>query len=167
MAYNVLSIKGKAMIARTRSSSYFPVLVSVLALMSLAGCGGGNAVSGGNGGGSSPVPPSTANQWTWEGGSSATGASGVYGTVGVPSSGNVPGARDSSVSWTDSSGNFWLFGGNVPSVGLLNDLWEYSPSAKTWTWVSGSNSGNQAGIYGTLGVPSASNVPGGRSDSAA
>ena len=28
------------------------------------------------------------------------------------SSSNVPGARDSSATWIDSSGNLWLFGGN-------------------------------------------------------
>ena len=37
--------------------------------------------------------------------------SGVYGTNGTPAVGNVPGARDFSVSWIDASGNLWLFGG--------------------------------------------------------
>ena len=36
---------------------------------------------------------------------------GVYGTKGVPAAANVPGARDESISWTDSTGNLWLFGG--------------------------------------------------------
>jgi hypothetical protein len=103
----------------------------------------------------------TTKMWTWVNGSSTAGASGVYGALGVASASNVPGARASSVSWIDSSGNLWLFGGG----NQFNDLWEFNPAAKTWTWMSGSNAGNASGIYGTLGVASASNVPGGREGS--
>ena len=42
--------------------------------------------------------------------------------------------------------------------GYLNDLWKYSNGE--WTWVSGNNSANVAGIYGNQGVPSSSNYPG-------
>lgn len=49
--------------------------------------------------------------WTWVSGSTGGGAQGVYGTQGAPSAGNVPGARSSAISWIDSTGNFWLFGG--------------------------------------------------------
>ncbi len=55
--------------------------------------------------------PST-NQWTWISGSNLHMQPGVYGTQGVPSPYNVPGARGSSVSWIDSNDNFWLFGGS-------------------------------------------------------
>ena len=59
-------------------------------------------------------------------GSSTVGAQlgqpGVYGTQGVPSAANVPGGRYGSVSWIDSSGNLWLFGG-AGRNGPLNDLW--------------------------------------------
>jgi N-acetylneuraminic acid mutarotase len=112
-----------------------------------------------------------AKTWAWVGGSKIANAKGVYGTLGIASASNVPGGRYSAVSWTDSSGNFWLFGGSgLDSTGTswflsLNDLWEYSPTAKTWTWVSGSSTGNTYGVYGTLGVAAASNVPGGRSGS--
>ena len=114
-------------------------------------------------------------EWTWMSGSNSTYASGVYGTEGVGSTSNVPGSRDNAVSWTDSSGNLWLFGGGgLPSASYappdpaasllyLNDLWEYSPTTKEWTWVSGVSTGEiTVGLYGTLGVASASNVPGGR-----
>ena len=37
---------------------------------------------------------------------------GNYGTQGTAAAGNVPGARHDAVTWTDASGNFWLFGGN-------------------------------------------------------
>jgi N-acetylneuraminic acid mutarotase len=108
----------------------------------------------------------TAKTWTWVSGSSTVDAKGVYGTLGTASASNAPGARSSSVSWVDSSGNLWLFGGGGIDVagasGDLNDLWEFSPTAKTWTWVSGSSTGNAQGVYGTLGTASASNVPGSR-----
>ena len=91
---------------------------------------------------------------------------GVYGTQGTAAAGNVPGARYSASSWIDSSGNLWLFGGygydSTGAVGKLNDLWRYSPSTGLWTWVSGGNVGNAAGVYGTQGTASASNVPGAR-----
>jgi N-acetylneuraminic acid mutarotase len=99
-------------------------------------------------------------------GSDQTGAAGIYGTQGTPSTKNVPGARYGGISWADARGNFWLFGGQgIDSAGhqnLLNDLWQYSPSAKTWTWVSGSNVGNAPGVYGTMGTASANVVPGAR-----
>jgi hypothetical protein len=73
--------------------------------------------------------PST-GLWTWKDGSSTGSQAGVYGTMGMPAAGNTPGARASASSWTDSSGNLWLFGGD-DNVGDLNDLWEYQVSAST------------------------------------
>jgi N-acetylneuraminic acid mutarotase len=108
--------------------------------------------------------PST-NQWTWMNGSSTCGQAGVYGTLGTPAAGNTPGARQGAISWTDKSGNFWLFGGQgyTPNgFGILNDMWEYDPSTNEWTWVGGSNLTYQSGVYGTLGTPAAGNIPGGR-----
>jgi N-acetylneuraminic acid mutarotase len=108
--------------------------------------------------------------WTWISGSIAgngTGPSGVYGTQGMASASNTPGGRDSAVSWIDAAGNLWLFGGSgIDSTGTqgeLNDLWKYSPSAGTWTWVGGANVVNSLGVYGTLGVPSAGSLPPARS----
>ena len=45
--------------------------------------------------------------------------------------------------------------------GYLNDLWKYSNGS--WTWISGNNIINIAGVYGTQGVPSTSIYPGSRS----
>jgi N-acetylneuraminic acid mutarotase len=110
----------------------------------------------------------TAKTWTWMSGSNTPNASGVYGTLGVGASGNVPGARWSATGWTDSEGNLWLFGGAVPGQSgiLFNDLWEFSPTTNTWTWMSGSNSPNALGVYGALGVAAPTNVPGSRYGSA-
>ena len=128
--------------------------------------------------------PST-NEWTWIGGNNILSATecpnavfpdcgwpGVYGAQGTPATSNIPGGRKQSVTWTDSKGNLWLFGGwgldSLGDLGNLNDLWEFSPSTNQWTWVSGSNlagtsPNGQAGVYGTQGVPSANNVPPGLS----
>lgn len=110
------------------------------------------------------------NEWTWMGGVSTFAGTelypGVYGTLGVPATGNLPGSRDAGASWTDSSGNLWLFGGygigasSVP--GELSDLWEFNPSTLLWTWMGGSTVRDTLGVYGSLGVPSAGNNPGGR-----
>jgi N-acetylneuraminic acid mutarotase len=105
-------------------------------------------------------------QWTWEGGLNTVNASGVYGTLGAAAATNLPGARYDSSSWTDSSGDFWLFGGYgysaTGTLGALNDLWRFSPSTGLWTWVSGANTDNAGGVYGTLGTPVAGNAPGAR-----
>jgi hypothetical protein len=132
----------------------------------------------------------SADEWTWKGGSdptsqSNTGASGIYGTLGVYAAGNIPGGRVRASCWTDSGGNFWLLGGTVilPVSGEFsteNDLWEFSPSMNMWAWMGGQNapsncttfqgqgdcSGN-TGVYGTLGVPAAGNIPGARSNASA
>ncbi|HUD23660.1 MAG TPA: kelch repeat-containing protein, partial [Acidobacteriaceae bacterium] len=159
-----------------------PTILTLTIALLASGCGGSSGSSSGSGGTTPPSTPSTAHEWTWESGSSAMiltaggfyGQPGIYGTQGVASTSNAPGGRAGAVSWTDGSGNLWLFGGNgydSTNSGslLLNDLWEFSPTTKEWTWVSGSNTGtsdNSAhgtpGVYGTLGVASATNVPGER-----
>ncbi len=113
---------------------------------------------------------SIAGDWTWMGGSSTAGASGVYGTLGTPSATNIPMAHWSSVSWTDASGDFWLFGGfvgydSVADPEYLNDLWEYSPQSGEWTWMGGSSTVGAfgpIGVYGTKGTPAVANIPGAR-----
>jgi len=107
-----------------------------------------------------------AGEWAWVGGSSTANAYGVYGTLGVASPNNVPGARIAGGTWVDLSGNLWLFGGegadSSEDWGAMNDLWMFDPSTSMWTWEGGQNALNPRGIYGTRGVPSASNLPGGR-----
>jgi Galactose oxidase, central domain len=111
--------------------------------------------------------PATGN-WTWVSGSDPAGNRiGIYGTKGTAASGNTPGGREGAAAWRDASGNLWLFGGlgeAATTSGILNDLWKYDPQSGLWTWVSGSNTANQTGTYGTIGVAAASNVPGGRDD---
>ncbi len=124
------------------------------------------------------VQQSNANEWTWQGGSDVAtnfGLPGVYGTLGVADAANLPGGREQSASWRDSTGALWLFGGfgvdSAGASGQLDDLWKFDPASGEWTWVSGttvappSNTGGapgSSGVYGTLGTAGATNVPGGR-----
>jgi hypothetical protein len=115
--------------------------------------------------------------WTWMGGSQLTNQSGSYGTAGAGAASNVPGARDSAVGWTDTSGNLWLFGGfgydstgtacfNIVNASCyLNDLWEYK--AGQWIWMGGPNTANDPGSFGTEGLASASNYPSARQNASA
>jgi N-acetylneuraminic acid mutarotase len=109
-------------------------------------------------------------EWTWQGGSELVDAPGVYGSKGTPASGNIPGATESAITWTDKNGNLWLFSGygedSGGATGTLNDLWEFNPSTKEWTWQSGSLYLGTTGVYGTLGLAASSNLPGARSSAA-
>ncbi|MBN1765567.1 MAG: right-handed parallel beta-helix repeat-containing protein [Sedimentisphaerales bacterium] len=105
--------------------------------------------------------------WTWVSGSAMIKQSGVYGIKGIADPANVPGARSGSISWIDSSGNLWLFGGcgfdGINSYGVINDLWKYDGTS--WTWVSGSSRKSQFGTYGTQGVADPENILGARDNS--
>ena len=138
----------------------------------------------------------TSKQWTFVQGSTAANQTGVYGslpsvgppnttgaagTVGIVAASNTtfPGSRWGASAWTDKGGDLWLFGGwgldsnATNGNGALNDLWVYVPSSTlgqpgTWTWVKGSNTGSQNGVYGNEVIPYLVHViwtPGGRSNS--
>ena len=106
-------------------------------------------------------------QWAWEGGPTGSNLFGVYGALGVAAPTNYPGSRVLSAQWADASGNLWLFGGlgyaatqkpGAPDfTDVLNDLWELKDGQ--WIWMGGSDLVEQPGVYGTLGVPSAANIP--------
>ncbi|HKJ30832.1 MAG TPA: LamG-like jellyroll fold domain-containing protein [Balneolales bacterium] len=102
-------------------------------------------------------------EWTWMSGSNATNQSDNYGTKGVIASSNVPGARYDAMGWTGPDGMLWLMRG-FEGVGYPSDLWKYNPYSGLWTWVGGSDTGSQKGVYGTKGVSDASNIPGARYD---
>lgn len=119
---------------------------------------------------------SSTGEWAWMSGSSTVGTgggqAGTYGSFGSASATVVPSGRTQAVSWTDKSGNLWLFGGkgydSTGTLGYLNDLWEFNPSTMEWAWMGGSNTVGCAGcgiagLYGTNGVANAANSPGGRS----
>ncbi|MBC7947628.1 MAG: T9SS type A sorting domain-containing protein [Chitinophagaceae bacterium] len=108
--------------------------------------------------------PST-NKWVWVNGDNLVDQYGVYGSMGTGSVSNKPGGRYVSISWTDTNGDFWLFGGygnTASSQGHMNDLWKYHPPTNQWTWIKGDSTIDQLGVYGTKGVVNNSNKPGGR-----
>ncbi len=103
------------------------------------------------------------DEWAWMGGSSSTACVAeflcshpvVYGALNTPATGDFPGYREGAGSWADSSGNFWLFGGNgfdaFGDAGLLNDTWIYQPvsatfpaASPTFSLVSGTYSSTQS-----------------------
>jgi N-acetylneuraminic acid mutarotase len=110
-------------------------------------------------------------QWTWMGGSNIANKNGIYGTKGTAAAGQFPGGRQNAVIWTDATGNVWVFGGfgldatlSVSAISgknpTLNDLWEFKGGQ--WIWISGSDTANQTGTYGTQLVAAAANTPGSR-----
>jgi len=96
-------------------------------------------------------------------GSDTINQNGVYGTQGTRAAGNTPGARETAATWTDASGNLWLFGGEGNDAtgtanGVLNDLWEYDITSNQWTWVTGATAANQDGVYGAAPSIGAANI---------
>jgi len=140
--------------------NYLWIICCGAMLLDLSGCGGNSS------NGVAPPPPAGHNEWTWESGASVINQPGTYGTQGTAAAPNAPGAREGAITWTDASGNFWMFGGiaqpTQASDSLLNDLWKYSGGQ--WTWMGGSSGYNQAGVYGTQGAPDPHNVPGARTN---
>ena len=127
------------------------------------------------------------NEWVWMGGSSTipaprtnwpAGIPGTYGNLGVPDPANQPGSRGGGTGWSDSSGNFWLYGGGGLNdqgvLGSLTDVWDYNPATQEWTWMGGTNllpmdangwtdgraDGCQVAQYGPIGQPDAWSTPG-------
>src|SRR5690349_6611154 len=98
-------------------------------------------------------------QWTWTSGDNTVNAAGVYGTKGTAAAANKPGNRNEQSGWKDASGNFWIFGGLNNAGTVHNDLWKYNPGTGQWTWVSGDNTTNASGVYGTKGTAAAANKP--------
>lgn len=80
--------------------------------------------------------------------------------------GGVPGPRTVATSWTDTNGDFWVFGGSCSNNGgtnsFLNDLWKFDPTSQSWTLESGSSQLNASGEYGSLGSLEINNIPGAR-----
>jgi PKD repeat protein len=101
------------------------------------------------------------NNWTWISGTNILNSPGSYGTKCIADSSNVPPSRfENRACWYDKNGNFWFFGGTASTY--YNDLWKYCRAENIWIWVSGSNTNNTAGNWGTKGVSSPTNIPNGR-----
>jgi Kelch motif protein len=95
------------------------------------------------------------NDWTWMFGPDTNGSYGPTGTAQLPppplpsQDTNTPGGREYGMTWSDSAGGKWMFGGwGMPVTGaappllpyLMNDLWVFEPglyggSGQTGAWV--------------------------------
>src|ERR1044071_1490751 len=109
------------------------------------------------------------NMWTWMNGTGQANSSAVHGIKGLPATTNQPGSRGYGMfTWTDNNGDLWLFGGapGYSNNSVVNDLWKYNISSNMWTWMSGDSIVNSSGHYGIKGVPSVSNVPNAKNESA-
>jgi len=110
----------------------------------------------------------SSGKWSWI---SGTPTPATNSTVYSASSGSTPnpGNRSVSLTWSDSSGNLWLYGGYglTPSgtQGWLADLWRYNPTLGQWSFLGGSQKTNQPATRGTLGSFAAANLPGSRENS--
>jgi hypothetical protein len=95
------------------------------------------------------------NEWTWMKGDQNNNLPPVYGIQGVPDTANTPGELwETAATWTDSAGDFWLFGG-LPEN---NNLWKYNIATNSWTWIKG-NISLVNGVFGTMGVEDSTNIP--------
>jgi N-acetylneuraminic acid mutarotase len=110
----------------------------------------------------------SSGEWTWVSGTSLVSGGAVYGSPGVTAASNVPGGRYDAVSWRDADGNLWLFGGSgldyAGAIGILSDLWMFSPAMGEWTWVGGSNTAQVGVLTGSQCTAAAANAPGARRD---
>jgi len=78
-----------------------------------------------------------ANEWAWMSGApqiwSCDFTPATFGVLGTPAAADTPSGRLGAATWTDSSGNLWVFGGygwGNPVYPIdLNDFWIYRPLA--------------------------------------
>jgi hypothetical protein len=100
------------------------------------------------------------NEWTWMKGDSLYNQLGHYGVKGIADTANVPPARKAYCSWLGDDGKFWFFGGNSPLYNRsYNDMWMYNPSSNNWTWMSGTDTVNDNGQYGSKCIASFNKLP--------
>lgn len=102
-------------------------------------------------------------QWTYVSGSSDD-TSPSYGSKGVATLSNIPGARVGVSSWLGRKGQFYIYGGYcMLRHANYGDVWKFDTSLHQWTWVSGKQvvfDVKDAPVYGTSGVFAAGNTPG-------
>lgn len=96
--------------------------------------------------------------WTWMSGPK-NGEAAAGSLAGTTSEG-TPSARVGS-SAVGPDGRLWLFGG-----GDLQDLWVIDPASGAFTRLGGSGQASTQPAFGTAGVPSPDNQPGGRFEAA-
>jgi len=104
--------------------------------------------------------------WTWVKGPGVVNDPGYFGTQGIPSPLNNPPCMNAPMTWTDNSGNLWLYGGfgecGGPFDNELAALWKYEIASNEWTWINGQQQCHISPSFGSLNTPDPSNTPGSR-----
>ena len=105
----------------------------------------------------------TTNMWTWMAGAAGLNDVPTYGPRGTFNSSNNPGALAYfPLTWVDKKNHLWIYGG-INNSDAVDDLWQYDPAINQWAWMGGGQGATSiAPVYGTMGVPLASNWPGSR-----
>ncbi|MCX6274620.1 MAG: T9SS type A sorting domain-containing protein [Bacteroidetes bacterium] len=85
------------------------------------------------------------NEWTWMKGSNLTNAATNYGIKEISSPLNDPGGRWTYTKYKDSNGFFWL--GSGSQGGILNDMWRYNIGNNEWTWMAGTSTMGDPGVF--------------------
>jgi hypothetical protein len=101
------------------------------------------------------------NEWTWMSGDSVANMNSSYGIKGISAPTNKPSSRWCYTKWIDNN-SLWLFGGSRYDGPTLNDLWKYDLGTNEWTWVSGTDTINDPGLYKSKCVSSVDRIPSGR-----
>ena len=78
--------------------------------------------------------------------------SGIFGEKGISSGLNVVRSRYGGVSWQDTIGNFWIFGGIYDydfnsQTDCFNDLWRYVPDTACGVFTSTNEIGNKSNRF--------------------
>lgn len=108
--------------------------------------------------------------WAWMGGDATLVTNGhpnVSGVRGLAAASNKPGGRTQILTWVDVNGKLWMYGGygvgQNGTLGRLNDMWQFDPVTRVWTWMLGDNDpGTANGRMGTYATVGAAGVPGAR-----
>jgi hypothetical protein len=104
----------------------------------------------------------TSNEWTWISGSNLPNAVSIYGIKGIPNAANCPGARKSYSKWKDQAENFWMMGGLEGAGIWKEDVWKFDPGINQWTWIAGTNTNGDPGVYQTTCTLDSINRPSSR-----
>jgi hypothetical protein len=102
------------------------------------------------------------NVFTWISGQNTEQAPGDYNMYCTNTGYNGPGGRaeNRAVQIGNCATNAFLaFGGFSRGVNTTNDLWLFNAQTNSWTWMSGSDTANNPGFYGTKGVSDINNLP--------
>lgn len=101
-----------------------------------------------------------ANLWTWVGGDNNYNNNGLYTQMCSPGRSARPGSRieNRTAQMSGCTDVFWTFGGFDAQSAAFNDLWSFDHSTGEWLWVSGGGGSSYPGNYGTIGIPSSSNL---------